>query len=277
MWTCRLLFLGARSWDHFDQSDDPERDSGGSSFIPRVYGFIIGGWPSVVDPAFAPFKGKRDKLTTQQDCILWGTRVVGPSSLQEKVLQQLLHTHPGISRTKVLARSYVWRPNIDSHVEWTVPSCNTCQSMRSALSIQLKVIPGFSQHDRGPALMWTLLVHFLVVCIWLLMSSVNSKSLIRWHILQPTQPSQHYVVSSVDMGFLKYLLLTMVLSLPRGTLNNSVQTMAYCIELQRPINRQPTIEDCQYSSIINRTAKRGLCQFHAGNAVLARSSGREEK
>ena len=133
----------------------------------------------MVDPAFAPFKGKRDKLTTQQDCILWGTRVVRPSSLQEKVLHQLLDTHPGISRTKALARAYVWRPNIDFHVERTAPSCSTCQSMRSAPSIQLIVIPGFSQHDRGPALMWTLLVHFLVVCTWLLMPSVNSKGLIR--------------------------------------------------------------------------------------------------
>ena len=71
----------------------------------------------MVDPALASFKGKRDKLTTQQDCILWGTRVVGPSSLQEKVLQQLLDTHPVIPRTKALARSYAWRPNTDSHVE----------------------------------------------------------------------------------------------------------------------------------------------------------------
>ena len=103
-----MLFLGARSWYHFDKSYDPEGDSSGSCFIPWVYGFIIGGWPSVVDPTFAPFKGKRDKLTTQQGCILWGTCVVGPSLLQEKVLEELLHTHLGISRTKALARSYVW-------------------------------------------------------------------------------------------------------------------------------------------------------------------------
>ena len=37
------------------------------------------------------------------------------------------------------------------------------------------------------------------------------------------------------------------------------------------------IEDCQYSSMVNRTAKRGLRQFHAGDAVSARSSGRGEE
>ena len=35
-------------------------------------------------------------------------------------------------RMKALARSYVWWPNIDSHIERTVSFCNTCQSMRSA-------------------------------------------------------------------------------------------------------------------------------------------------
>ena len=33
---------------------------------------------------------------------------------------------------KALVRSYVWWPNIDSHIERTVSSCNICQSMRFA-------------------------------------------------------------------------------------------------------------------------------------------------
>ena len=82
--------------------------------LSQVYGFIIGGWPTVVDPTFAPFKSKRNELTTQQGCILWGTRVVVPPSLQEKVLYYI---HPGMSRMKALARSYVWWPYIDSHIE----------------------------------------------------------------------------------------------------------------------------------------------------------------
>ena len=30
--------------------------------LSQVYSFIIGGWPSVVDPAFAPFESKRDGI-----------------------------------------------------------------------------------------------------------------------------------------------------------------------------------------------------------------------
>jgi len=37
------------------------------------------------------------------------------------------------------------------------------------------------------------------------------------------------------------------------------------------------VEACQYSSMVNRTAKRGLRQFYAGDAVLAHNYGRGEK
>ena len=87
--------------------------------LPKVYSFVISGWPIVVDLTFVPFKIKRDEFTTQQGCILWGTRVVIPSALQEKVLHVLHETHPGISRNKALARSYIWWPNIDSYIERT--------------------------------------------------------------------------------------------------------------------------------------------------------------
>ena len=89
------------------------------------------GWPPTVDPALVPFKTKQDELSTQQGCVLWGTRVIVPPSLQEKVLQGLHDTHPGISRMNSLARSYLRWPNLDSHVKNTVSSCSTCQSMRS--------------------------------------------------------------------------------------------------------------------------------------------------
>ena len=59
--------------------------------LSKVYNYIISGWPSVVDPTLVPFKTKRDELSTQQGCILWGARVIVPP-LQEKVLQELHDT-----------------------------------------------------------------------------------------------------------------------------------------------------------------------------------------
>ena len=48
----------------------------------------MSGWPSAVDPTLVTLKNKRDERTTQQGCVLWGTRVVVPPSLQKKVLHE---------------------------------------------------------------------------------------------------------------------------------------------------------------------------------------------
>ena len=71
-------------------------------------------------------------ISTQQGCVLWGTRVVVPPCLQEKILHELHEILPGIFRMKALSRSYAWWPNIDAHFGRTVSSCSTCQTMRSA-------------------------------------------------------------------------------------------------------------------------------------------------
>ena len=52
----------------------------------------------------------KDSLTVDQGCILWGTRVVIPHKLRTNMLRELHETHQGITRTKQLARSYVWWP-----------------------------------------------------------------------------------------------------------------------------------------------------------------------
>ena len=55
--------ISAKSCDHCDQSDNPD-ETEVKHVLSQVYGFIIGGWPTVVDPTFAPFRSKRDELTT---------------------------------------------------------------------------------------------------------------------------------------------------------------------------------------------------------------------
>ena len=49
-----------------------------------------------------------------------------PKSLRETVLKELHEVHPGISRMKALARSFVWWPGIDKDIEMTVKSCKQC-------------------------------------------------------------------------------------------------------------------------------------------------------
>ena len=72
-----------------------------------------------------PFASHSNQLATHQGCLLWGSRVAIPPSLQARILQELHLSHPVIVRMKELARSYVWWPRID--FEKTVCECNGCQ------------------------------------------------------------------------------------------------------------------------------------------------------
>ena len=76
---------------------------------------------------FKPYKNRCNELTVHQNCLLWGNRVIIPSSLQGEVLTELHRCHPGIVRTKSLARSHVWWPNIDMDIEDMCQSCSDCQ------------------------------------------------------------------------------------------------------------------------------------------------------
>lgn len=49
-----------------------------------------------------------------------------PGSLREAILKQLHVSHMGIVKTKSLARSYVWWPNIDAELEAVCRGCETC-------------------------------------------------------------------------------------------------------------------------------------------------------
>ena len=55
-----------------------------------------------------------------------GARVVIPLSLRKKVLQQIHEGHPGIVKSKAIARSFVWWPGIDKQIESYVKNCEDC-------------------------------------------------------------------------------------------------------------------------------------------------------
>ena len=99
--------------------------------LSKVYNYTAtGSWPDVVDPDLAPYKSRRFELTIEQSCVLWGSRVIVPTSLQSQVLWELHETHMGICKTKALARSYIWWPRMDSAIEEMISSCLVCQALR---------------------------------------------------------------------------------------------------------------------------------------------------
>ena len=77
------------------------------------------------------FRRLEVSLSTLDNCLFYGSRVVIPTTLQRQVLD-LLHTgHFGIQRMKQLARSAVYWPRLDASIEDLARSCSACSQHQS--------------------------------------------------------------------------------------------------------------------------------------------------
>ena len=89
------------------------------------------------------YYSRRRELGTQGDCLMWGSRIVIPKSLRSEALENLHLVHQGMSRTKQLARSYLWWPGIDKDIENLINACSACQ-------LQSKMPPAAPVHPWCP-------------------------------------------------------------------------------------------------------------------------------
>ena len=98
-----------------------------------VLRFLLTGWPEKkLDKEFQPYSSRKEELSVLDGCILWASRVVIPPPGQKLLLDELHETHPGKSKMKALARSYVWWPEIQTDIENMVNSCPVCQETRAS-------------------------------------------------------------------------------------------------------------------------------------------------
>ena len=108
------------------------RETTANGILQRVRDYVISQWPVTIDRDLQPYKDRENELSVCQGCLIWGNRVIIPPSLRSQVLRELHEGHLGIVRTKALARSYVWWPNLDKDIENHCASCETCLQTRSS-------------------------------------------------------------------------------------------------------------------------------------------------
>ena len=73
---------------------------------------------------------RREELSVHDGCLLWGSQVVVPPQGRTKIIKELHEGHPGSTRMKALARSFVWWPQLDRDLENVIQSCEICQTYR---------------------------------------------------------------------------------------------------------------------------------------------------
>ena len=101
--------------------------------LAKVLHFTLSGWPvkgCEECPDLKPYYDRRHELTIEQSCIMWGIRVVIPTKLRDRVLEELHDGHLGVVKMKGLARSHVWWPGIDKGIEEVTHACQGCQRMK---------------------------------------------------------------------------------------------------------------------------------------------------
>ena len=111
---------------------DIERGTISDALLRQVLKFTKYGWNKTgrVDDKLRPYFNRREELSTEGNCLMWGIKAVIPPGMRQHVLKELHQSHPGIVRMKSLARLHVWWPEIDEDIERMVRACDSCNQQK---------------------------------------------------------------------------------------------------------------------------------------------------
>ena len=103
--------------------------------LSKLLMYVREGWPTEVPEECRPYLNRKHELSAEGECLLWGIRVVVPSKLRARLVEELHRDHPGVTRMKAVARNYLWWPGLDKELEECARSCLSCQAVKSAPAV----------------------------------------------------------------------------------------------------------------------------------------------
>ena len=99
--------------------------------LSRVVKYTKQGWPSVGKKELEPFHRRKDELTIQDGCLMWGSRVVIPSKYHAQLLVEIHEGHLGVVKMKALAQSYMWWLGMDREIVQVAKGCTGCHNLQN--------------------------------------------------------------------------------------------------------------------------------------------------
>ena len=103
--------------------------------LSKVQKMVSQGWTHTTLDELKPYQQRKDQLSVHNGCVLLGSRVIIPVAGQARIIEELHQGHPGITRMKGLARSFVWWPGMDRQSEEKVKCCQSCQQNQSTPAV----------------------------------------------------------------------------------------------------------------------------------------------
>ena len=159
--------------------------------------YIHMGWP--VDRRMLPHKthtfwNYREDLSMGNGLITKRARLIIPSTLRRKVLEQIHEGHLGIGKCMLKARDSVFWPGISNKIRETVEKCGICQaSSKAAKPIgNVSDVPPHAWHTLGTDLLYWNKIDYLVI------RDYFSKYLI---IRRLPNSSSHMVIKELGLVF----------------------------------------------------------------------------
>ena len=106
--------------------EDIAKATAKDQILIKVMDFVKTGWPKSVQPEFKAYFIKRNEMSVENKCLMVGIRVVIPKTIQSQVLDVIHKDHIGIVRAKMLARTIMWWPSLQTDLEVMINSCRIC-------------------------------------------------------------------------------------------------------------------------------------------------------